>query len=212
MLRASRVRTRSALRIIAILLALLGLLVLPGCWVQSINGLSEAELLGTDKDQVYDPGLLGAWTSTNSDGCVTTLDVTAESKDYHWKVINVGKGCNNENDEAETDYYEGQLFQLGDHKFLDLTARASDICNACVAVHWIFKVETETDSLNLIPIDSDWLKKAEKEKTVTLATSYGDRDTLTASPKELKEFCRKYADDENVFKSEPDSTLVRKQP
>ena len=50
-----RLQVRNA----GIVLAIAGLLVLPGCWVQSINGLNEAELLARDKDQVSDPNLPG---------------------------------------------------------------------------------------------------------------------------------------------------------
>lgn len=209
MLVSRRFRFGPSVRIAAILLSLVSLLALPGCWVQSINGLSEAELFGTDKDQTYDPGLLGTWAATGND-CTTTLSVTADDKQYHWKVTSEGKGCGREKNEP--DYYEGQLFKLDDHKFLDLTARSQDVCAACLAVHWIFKIEAENNSLNLFAIDSDWLEKAKKEKSLTLATAHGGPDTLTASPKDLKEFCRRYADDEEVFKPDPDSTFERKQP
>jgi hypothetical protein len=206
------IQSHPTVRISAIFLALVGLLVLPGCWVRSVNGLSEAEFFGsTDKDQTFDSGLLGMWTATSED-CVTTLNVTSEVKEYHWKMTTGGKGCDNDIAESETDYYEGELFKLDDHKFLDLTARTEDVCRACVAVHWIFKINMQNDSLDLAPIDGEWLEKAEKERTVTLATAHGDHDTLTASPKELKEFCRKYADDGNVFKPSADYTFKRKQP
>jgi len=201
---------RATVRIVAVVLALAGLLVLPGCWVQSVNGLSEAEpFVSTDKDQTYDPSLLGLWSVTSED-CTTTLDVKADSNEYRWKVTSEGKGCGSE--KSETDYYEGKLFKLDDHKFVDLTARGEDVCKACIPVHWIFKIKIENSSLSLIPIDDKWLKKAEKEKTVSLATSHDDPDTLTASPKELKEFCRRYADDPDAFKPDPQFTFERKQP
>jgi len=210
MLLSGHVRSRSAVRIAAIVLAVAGLLVLPGCWVQSINGLSEAGLFGTDKDQTYDPGLLGAWTKTKEDDCVLTLNVTGDGKPYHWKITGEGPDCSGK--KGEIDYYEAELYKLGDHRFLDLTARTEDLCNACVAVHWIFKIDSEKDSFSLSAVDSDWLDKAEKEKTVTLATAHGNHDMLTASPKELKEFCRKYADDLDVFKPDPQFTFEKKQP
>jgi hypothetical protein len=208
MLLSGSLRYGSAAKIPGILLALAGLLVLPGCWVSSINGLSEA-LFGTDKDQTYDPALLGKWTAS-SDDCVTTLNVTAEGKDYHWKVTTEGAGCVTEKSRPE--YYVGQLFKLGDHKFLDLTARPQDVCEACLAVHWILKVEANSDSFSLIAIDSDWLENAEKLRMVTLSTLPGGHDTLTASPEKLKQFCRTYADDQDVFKPDSADTFERKQP
>jgi len=192
---------RSAVNIALILLALTGLLVLPGCWVDSINGLSEAKYLGSDKDQAFDPILLGAWTKTNTDeedDCTITVNVTAEGKEYHWKVTSKGRGCSGNKDTI--DYYEAELFKLGDHEFLDMTARANDVCTACIAVHWIFKVDAEKDSLTLSVIDSDWLDEAENNNVTDLGPARGNRDMLTASPNELKDFCRKYAADEDVFK------------
>ena len=56
------VRFRAMVRIAAVPVVLVGLLALPACWVQSINGLSEAGVTGSDQDRVYDPGLLGIWT------------------------------------------------------------------------------------------------------------------------------------------------------
>lgn len=79
----------------------------------------------------------------------------------------------------------------------------------CVAVHWIFLTQIDKDSFSLVPIDSDWLKKAVEQKTVALATLSGDSDTVTASAKELKAFCREYADDKEVFKPIPEFTFKR---
>lgn len=93
---------------------------------------------------------------------------------------------------------------------MDLTARPEDVCEMCLRVHWIFLVRQEKDSFTLTTIDSDWLKEAEHKKAVTLATLPNDTDTLTASPKELKEFCRKYAGDSAVFKPDPNFTFKRK--
>lgn len=212
MLLSGPIRAALTLRIAAFALPLLALLVLPSCWVQSINGLSEAGPFSYDKDQIYDSDLLGTWTITDQQNCLVTTQVTADGRDYNWKVTSMGKGCNNEH-QVETNNYDGQLFKLDDHRFLDLTAGAEEkVCQACTRVHWIFKVDAANDSLTLIPIDSEWLEKAEKESTVTLPTAHGDGDMLTASPKDLKEFCRKYADDANVFKPSPDSTLKRKRP
>lgn len=48
------------LQVIGIFLALGALVTLPGCWVNSINGLSEAGVSGSDKDQTFDAGFLGS--------------------------------------------------------------------------------------------------------------------------------------------------------
>jgi hypothetical protein len=64
-------------------------------------------------------------------------------------------------------------------------------------------------TLSITPIDSDWLKKSIAAKTVTLATLGDDIDTITASSKELKAFCRRFAGDMAVFRPESTSTFKR---
>lgn len=192
----------------AFILALAALLVLPACWVRSINGLDESGFaaIHADPDLSFDPALLGSWSGT-SDDCSITLTITADEKRYKWEMIAVGERCDQDKPKV---YYEAQLFKLGGHDFLDVTARSEDVCEACVAVHWIFLTQLEKDSFSLAAIDSDWLKKAVQQKAVVLTTLPGDSDTLTGSAKELKAFCRKYGSDKGVFKPVPDFTFKRK--
>lgn len=195
---------RSGNRVVEMVLVLAGLLALPACWVKSIHGLREGGLFGLDKDQTFDASLLGTWKAT-VDECSITLGITADRKEYHWKTTSVGKEC--DNDRGDKAYYDAELFKLDDHEFLDLTARSEDVCKLCVAIHWIFLVQIEKGSLSLTPIDSDWLEKAEEQRIIALATLPGDTGTITASPAELKAFCRKYADDKAVFKPPPTITF-----
>jgi len=197
-------RYRSAIRITGVVLALSGLLALQGCWVESMHGLSEAGWFNADKDQVYDPGLLGSWTVT-IDKCSMTLNITAEGKAYNWRTTGVGEDCDKDS------YYTAELFKLDEHQFFDLTARPEDVCGMCRAVHWIFLAQIEKDSFSLTPIDSDAFKNAEANGTVKLSTIQDDSDTITASAKELKAFCRKYAEDKEVFRPIPGFTFKRKQ-
>jgi hypothetical protein len=202
--------SRSALwpigKFLVAILTLASLLVLPGCWVTSLNGLSDAGLFENDGDQTFDAGLLGTYGIT-SDNCASTLTITAKEKTYEWEMTGVGEGCNQDKLKS---YYEGQLFKLDNHLFFDLTARPDDVCDVCRAVHWIFLVQIEKDSFSMVPIDSDWLKNAVQNKTASLETLPDDTDTITASGKELKAFCRKYADNKEAFTPLSDFTFKRK--
>ena len=91
--------------------------------------------------------------------------------------------------------------KLDAYYFLDVSPIADDVCDMCLAKHDIFLVKFDRTTLSLTPIDSDWLKKSVEAKTVTLATLAGDTDTITASSTELKAFCRKFAENTEVFKS-----------
>jgi len=61
----------------------------------------------------------------------------------------------------------------------------------------------------LAPLDSDWFKAAVQKNTVSLATLPEDPGTITSSAKDLKAFCRKYADNREAFKLDPDAVLKR---
>jgi hypothetical protein len=63
-----------------VVLALTALLVLPGCWVSSVNGLVEGGLFRSDPDVTFDQRLTGAWEVT-SDNCTEILTITKRGSD-----------------------------------------------------------------------------------------------------------------------------------
>lgn len=181
-------------RIVAIgaLCACIGLM--SGCPVKSINGMEEK---GNDPDMVYDARLVGTWPV--HDKCTSSLTSTAHEKVYSWQVVD----CQSN----KTTSYEARLFKLDQHYFLDVTAPSEQVCELCVGVHLIYLVNFEKDSVVLAPLDYDWFKTALQKKRVRLTTLPDDPSTITASAKDLKAFCRKYADDKEAFKPDSDSIL-----
>jgi len=194
-------------RVVWVTLVFASLVLFSGCWVSSTEGLNEGDYLQRDADLTFDPSLIGTWEVTE-DKCITTLTVTTEHQAYDLKAAHRGEGCSEA--ESKPNYYSAQLFKLDDHLFLDVSPRPDGVCEMCLPLHSIFLAKPEKDSLSLTPIDSEWLKKALEQKTVTLATRPGDTDTLTASPKDLKAFCRKYAGNREVFKPSPGFIFARK--
>jgi hypothetical protein len=79
----------------------------------------------------------------------------------------------------------------------------------CLAKHDIFLARFDKSTLSITPIDADWLKKSLAAKRVTLATLGDDPYTITASSRDLKAFCRRFAGNKNVFKPESTTTLQR---
>jgi hypothetical protein len=203
------IRLQYRLRAAFLVLALVALMPLSGCWVESINGLNEGELFGaSDHNRIFDPALVGTWVIP-ADKCTETITITAENEEYTWREAGQGEDCIENNGNREL-YYHSALYKLDNHLFLDVTARPEDVCNVCRAMHWIFLVQLDKNSFSMTPIDSDWLKKSVEAKTVSLGTLSNDTDTITATPNELKAFCRKYADDNEAFKPTPDSVMKRK--
>jgi hypothetical protein len=194
------VRSGCILKCAAITLLLAGLCALSGCWVTSINPLYEE--WSNDPDLVFDQSLIGSWIEVG-DKCTAPLTITAKDGVYDLQSTGKGEGCG---DSVSPSHYQARLVKLDAYYFLDSSPMAEDVCDMCIARHNIFLAKFDKTNLSITPIDSDWLKKAIASKTVTLETMPDNSDTLVASTKDLKAFCRKYAGDEEVFR--PDSAIV----
>jgi hypothetical protein len=191
------VRSGIVARIVAISVVAVCLLLMSGCPEKFLNGLDEG---GNDPDVVFDARLLGVWSDAGQK-CTSTETITAHEKVYSWQHLD----CESNKKTS----YEARLFKLDQHYFLDMTAAAGEVCDLCVGIHLIYLVQFEKDSVALAPFDYDWFKAAVEEKRVNLTTLPDDTGTITSSSKDLKAFCRKYADNKEAFKSDPDSIFKR---
>jgi len=188
--------SRGIPRIAGIVVALSGLLVLPGCWVESIHALYEEGLATKDSDVVFDQRLNGSWAATDKK-CTTVLAISAKDDIYDLQMTEQGEGCS---DTGKKSRQQARLVKLDNHYFLDVSPVPDDVCEMCLAKHTIYQLKFDKDSFSLTPIDSDWLKGAVEQNKVALATMPDDTDMLIAPSADLKKFCRKYADDPEVFK------------
>ena len=192
------IRSRVIPRHAAIILAVAGLLVLPGCWVESINPLYEHGFLASkDTDVIADQRLTGSWSAAADEKCTITLTVSAKDDIYDLESTQQGEGCGSAGEKSRQ---QARLVKLDTHVFLDVSPMPDDVCDECLAKHTIYQTKIDKDSFSITPIDSEWLKNALEQRKVSLATLGDDSDTLTASTKDLKAFCRKYADDPAAFK------------
>jgi hypothetical protein len=186
-------------RLAGLTLILVALLVLPGCWVSSINPLYEEttidNLHAVPEDLIFEPSLVGSWTTTD-DKCPTLLTIAAKEKIYDVQLGEEGEGCS-----QDKSHRQARLVKLDAHYFLDVSPMDDAVCDMCAAKHDILLVKFDKASLSFTQIDSDWLKKSIEAKTVTLSTVAGNTDTITASSKDLKAFCRRFADDKEAFKT-----------
>ena len=203
------IRAGNALRLVGVAAMLAALLVLPACWVTSINPLYDEGNIAdshNDPDVVFDQSLIGTWTKVG-DQCTTPLTITSKKEIYD---LQSSEGKGEECAELDTpSHYQARLVKLDSHYFLDVFPLDDEVCGMCLAKHNIFLAKFDKATLSLTPIDSDWLKKSVEAKTVNLATLGEDTDTITASSKDLKAFCRKYADDAAVFPPDSASTFKR---
>jgi hypothetical protein len=128
------------------------------------------------------------------------LTIAAKDQIYDLRGVEQGEGCS-----QDKSHRQARLVKLDAHYFLDVSPMDDAVCDMCAARHDILLVKFDKATLSLTPIDSDWLKKSIEAKTVTLSTVAGDTDTITASSKDLRAFCRQFADNREAFK--PESTF-----
>ncbi len=201
-----RFHSSFASRIARIVLVLAGLLVLPSCRVYSVNPLYEADL----SDVTFDQSLVGSWGQMD-DKCLWLLTIAAHQQTYELTVSPAAE-CKSQEQPMR---FEGHLVSVDNHRFLDVSPQPDEVCALCMPMHEFLLISQERDTLSFVELDEDWIKQAMKEKKVRLAHLGGRGDfenvTLTASPKELKKFVRKYADDKTAFKPDPDGKLKFKR-
>jgi hypothetical protein len=167
--------------------------------VESINPLYEDGFLSSkDTDVVLDQRLTGSWSWAADEKCTVALTVSAKDDVYDLESTQQGDGCG---DPGKKSRQQGRLVRLETSYFFHVSPMPDDVCDECLAKHTIYQVKIDKDALSFTPIDSDWLKKSLAEKTVTLSTLADDTDTITASSKDLKAFCRKFAGDKAAFQS-----------
>jgi hypothetical protein len=203
---SAHVPRRFTSRIAAAILACAGLLVLPGCWVYSVNPLYENKFLAKlDPDLTFDQTLVGSWWIADKD-CPWIVTIAASQQTYDLTMA-PSPQCKSE---EKTSKYQGHLVKLDNHVFLDLAPGQDEVCDSCLALHQIFLAQIEKNSFALTPINYDWLKKSIEQKTLIIQTLPDRPEVLTASSKELKDFMRKYADDKSAFQPAPDFIFKRR--
>ena len=203
-------RSPAARGVAEVVLVLAVSLGFSACWVTSINPLYEKSTTGIsqrDPEIVFEPSLVGSWVDV-SDPCGT---VTITSEDNEVYEVRSGSSGDKRCSESPTSL-QARLLKLGTHYFMDISPMDDDVCAMCLPRHQVVLAEFDKTTLSLVPIDSDWLQRAVATKTVTLATLADNADTITASSRDLKAFCRKYAEDKEVFRADSnDAARLRRK-
>ncbi len=187
-----------------ILLTGLMLGLLPAC-VPSVNPLY------TEKDLVFDPALVGAW-SPNGTG-----------ETWHFEKLGEKRYALEHTDgDGRKAEFEVHLLKLKQHRFLDLYLVNPggdgewkiNTLAAFVLItrpgHMFVKVTQIEPELGVSFLDPDWLEdllkqdpKAVRHERLRFGADANDqgRLLLTAGTRELQRFVLKYADDEKAFGS-----------
>lgn len=180
--------------------ALLGLGLLFGC-VPSVNPLY------TEKDVVFDPALMGAWSGDNN----KETWAFEKSGDKAYKLLQT-------DEDGRTAEFEVHLVRLKEHRFLDLylvdpgmekdSKMNSYAGFALIPGHMFMKVTQIQPTLQIAFLDPDWLKElleknpraiAHKKIPGNSGDKTEDRIVLTAETEDLQKFILKHINDEKIF-------------
>ncbi|MCX7824485.1 MAG: hypothetical protein N2689_02895 [Verrucomicrobiae bacterium] len=156
--------------------------------------------LYTDKDLVFEPGLVGKWGEPDE----TDTWTFEKSGDKLYTLTTTAKGVPAK--------FEARLVRLGKHLFLDTYPEEPDFENGLykihlIRVHYFWKVALKGDTLEIGPLNLGWLMRMIDEKKIAVRhETYGDDKPiilLTASTKDLQALIARYADDPEAFGEKP---------
>ena len=172
---------------LAALILLLPLLL--GCPVRSIFPLF------TDAETVFEPGLVGLWSS--ADGDKLSFEKAGDKGQYTVTATEEGP----DGEIAETRTYIALLGRLGKALFLDMSVPVREGEEGhVIPTHTIWRVWLETDALRMVWLDDDWLGQMIEGKKITIAHfRRGDEIVLTAPTAELQALVKRFADDIAAF-------------
>lgn len=167
-----------------------------GC-VQSLHPLY------TDKELVFEPGLVGTWASEGGN-----LWIFLQSGKKAYELVYTEKGTPAK--------FSAHLVRLGKFLFLDLSPKSPDLKNDLQQAHLLnthtfSRIWLDRDTLRMTMLEHDWLKKMIDQKKMKIKHErLSDRIVLTASTKDLQRFALRHADDNGAF-PKPKTGMVRQK-
>jgi hypothetical protein len=173
----------------------LGLLLSLSACVPSLHGLY------TEKDLVFDAGLLGEWVEMKTDSKSSLIFTKLDDQTY--KLVSV--------EPSERSSYIAHLVKLGDKLFLDVSGDPSvEINTLALPVHMFFFVSQTTPTLRMRSLDPDWFKGFIKKNPSAIKHEIVEKDeVLTASTKELQSFVLRHLNTKGAYTDPAD--YVRKK-
>ena len=168
------------------LIGIAGIIVVAGACVPSVNPFY------TEKDIVFEPGLVGEWQKGGTNQLET------------WKFEKSGENAYNlvvTDKDDKQGKLDARLFKIDGQLFLDLIPNdcgfaptQADVVNAAMFPgHLLLRVPQLQPKLQLAYCDYDWLSKCLQENPEALKHHReGDRGLLTAETKDLQGFIRQH--------------------
>ncbi len=197
------------------------LLLLTGCGIPSVHPLYESE------DLIVREELTGKWKKENGN---TTYQVYNLQDLKHNQAVRdsleIGeddeliseleeKGLGNiyliaDSDigDKDAEAYLAGLLKLDDNFYLDLYKYPNFQDNFSYPVHIFVKVEIKESSITMHEFREQWIKDLIKNRQIRIKHEVSfENFLLTAPSQELKNFVRKYGNDPEAFRSDPETFI-----
>jgi hypothetical protein len=166
------------------LLAVAGMALLMTACDEPVRSLQP---LYTEKDQIFEPQLLGMWVQAGDKSDDLLVFQKHEDNAYTVRVGDLPK-------------LEGHLMKIGGEMFLDLTPADTE-SPFDIPGHLFARIRVNGDTMQTALFDSDWADNAAGFGTLGLShIRIGSKVVLTGLPKELQTFVARHAGDGSVFK------------
>ena len=188
---------RNLFNIRSALWSILLIIFLNGCVVPSIQPLY------THAEVVFEESMLGEWEGKNS---VWTF----EKKNEHSYYLTYREGSDPINDPSSCTYaeFEVHLVQLENNYFLDflpinyLNTENLFLLSHLIETHSFAKIDIQKNRVSMTFFDYQWLEDLlERDPDVIEHIRFEENIVLTADTKELQEFVKAFASDEEALTS-----------
>jgi hypothetical protein len=169
-----------------------------------------------DSDVIFDQDLAGSWVGVGEvvgdKGCLVDIvaDAIREVRHYNVELARApGGGCSDVPSDLTPISGGAQLLKVGQQRFLD-------VWDDDYGLHNIFKINADSQTLSLIPVEPDPLEHRMNNKTVNLKgrieghTMWPTDILLTSSTEDLHKFIVKHAGDKDLFGAQDAVRLRRK--
>jgi hypothetical protein len=160
-------------------------LMLTGC-----GDLVSVEAVANQDNTVFDPALVGAWTS--GDAVVIVQSGEEESYRISW----LGTEVNTE--PPRLIRMEGRLAKLGEQRMLDLSTAEASAGAFTIPGHVFLRVRPVKDGLKVQFVDSLWMREQVKASSIAYFTE-GFHPVLTAPSAQVAAFLIKFGFDERAL-------------
>jgi hypothetical protein len=161
---------------------ILALVLLTGC-----GDLPSVEALATSENTVFDPALVGAWSSGDA---VVISQPNDDKKSYSISWLGVDGS-----ERPRIVRMEARLAQVGDERILDLTS--SDPGAFTIPCHVFLRVHSVAEGLDVRFVDSAWIQDRARENSLDSFVQ-DNHPVITAATSRLASFLLQFGLDQRA--------------